>query len=455
VNEKQLEQRADEISQRVREEVLRQLKSTGRSMDEIERAVEDLGRRFEAEVEQAIVDLQPDPSALDNTATCPRCQAEGRYRATEEREWTTLHGVRRIRRRRYYCGQCQAGFVPRDAELKLDAGKLSYALRERCCVTAALVDSFATAQQMVAVGTGVHVGETTIARIAVAVGKSLATAEKEQVARHRRGGRLPVKRKPRRLYVSVDGIQAPLRQAWKRDGSQGKLVCEYKECKTAVIYETDQRVDPKTGVLMDRKPIYREYTATFEASGGFGQRVAALARQAGANYAKQVVFLADGQKYNWSIAAAHFPRAVKIVDEMHAFEHVSEVAQTFFGAGTGPAQAWTAARKEELRNDQVAQVVRAIKDLVPGTEEQRKTQVREAGYFRNNQARMKYKSFRSQGYQVASGVMEAACKQVVHQRIDQVGMHWTKEHADSIAILRAKVLSTERPNIRAHCIMAA
>ena len=455
MKQKTPEQLADELSQRFREEVLQQLKSTGRSMDEIEQAVEEIGRRFEAELEQAIVDNQPDPAALENTAACPKCSALVRYRDTDMRDWTTIHGVRTIWRRRYYCGECQGGFAPRDAELKLDAGKLSYALRERCCVTAALVDSFETAQKMVAGGTGVHVGETTIARIAITVGKSLATAEKDQAAKRRRGGRMPVKRKPQRLYVSVDGILAPVRQAWKRDGSQGKLVCEYKECKTAVIYETDQKVDPKTGVLMDRKPIYRDYTASFDQSEKFGQRVATLAQRAGASYAKQVIFLADGQKYNWTIASAHFPRAVKIVDEMHAFQHVSEVAQTFFGAGTGPAQAWAGERQEELRNDQVNRVISAIKDLTPRTEVQRKTQAREAGYFRNNRRRMRYRSFREQGYQVASGVMEAACKQVVHQRIDQVGMHRIKDHADSMVMLRAKVLSTDRPNIRAHSILAA
>lgn len=455
MNDKQLEELADAISQRVREEVLNQLRSTGRSMEEIEQAVEELGKRFEAEVEQAIVDNEPDPAAFENTVPCPDCHAKARFRGTETRHWTTLHGQRSLRRRRFYCVPCRKGFAPFDAALKLDGGALSFALRERCCVAAALADSFETAQKLLEAHTGVHVGESTLARTALGAGKSLARAEQAQAEAHRQGARRRVKRKPRRLYVSVDGIQAPLRQKWKRDGSHGPLVCEYRECKTAVLYETDQKLDEKTGRLMDRKPIHREYTATFAVSDRFGQRVAALAQQAGASYAKQVVFLADGQQYNWTIANTHFPRAVKIVDEMHAFEHVSLVAQTFFGAGTEAAQRWTAARKEELRSDLVAKVVVAINDLSPRTEEQTKIQQREAGYFEKNRARMRYATFRRHGYQVASGVMEAACKQVVHQRIDQVGMHWTEEHADAMAILRAKILSSQPANLRAHCLLAA
>ena len=455
MNDKQLEELADAISRRVREQVLALLRSTGRSMEEIEQAVEELGNQFEAEVEQAIVDQQPDPAAFENTAPCPDCHAKARFRDTETRHWTTLHGQRSLRRRRFYCVQCRKGFAPLDAALKLDGGTLSFALRERCCVAAALADSFETAQKLLLAHTGVYVGESTLARTALGAGKSLARAEKAQAEAHCRGARPRVKRKPRRLYVSVDGIQTPLRQDWKRDGSLGPLVCEYRECKTAVIYETDQRRDDKTGRLMDRKPIHREYTATYEVSDRFGQRVAALAQQLGASYAKQVVFLADGQKYNWTIANRHFPRAVKIVDEMHAFEHVALVAQTYFGAGTEAAQRWTAARKEELRSDRVAKVVTAINDLSPRTEEQRKIQQREAGYFQKNRARMKYETFRRHGYQVASGVMEAACKQVVHQRIDQVGMHWTEDHADAMAILRAKILSTEPVALRSHCLLAA
>jgi hypothetical protein len=450
----ELELLADRIAQDVRTEVLRQLKSTGRTMDEIERAVEDLGRRIEAEVEQAILDVQPDPAAYENQATCPKCQGVGRYRESEARRWTTLHGVRTVVRRRFYCSHCREGFAPRDGLLGLDDGKLSYALREQCSKVAALVDSFETAQKLLWEQTGVELGESTVARTAIAVGQSLCKADHAQALAHHAGARPRVERKPQRLYVSVDGIFAPIRQEWKRDGSRGALVCEWRECKTAVVYETDRKRDEKTGRLMDRKPVYRTYTASFDESGVFGQRVAAMAQVAGKAYAKEVIFLADGQKYNWTIASTHFPRAVKIIDEMHAFEHLGLVMRTFFGAGTEPGATWLASRKDELNEDAVEKVVSAIKDLEPRTDEQREIQAREAEYFRKNAARMRYQTFRARGYQVASGVMEAACKQVVHQRVDQVGMHWREAHAEAMVCLRAKLLSSRPPNLRPHCTTA-
>ena len=95
----------------------------------------------------------------------------------------------------------------------------------------------------------------------------------------------------------------------------------------------------------------------------------------------------------------------------------------------------------------------ALADLLPRTKEQRQLQAREIGYFTTNAERMRYGTFRKHGYQIATGVMEAACKQVVHQRLDQVGMHWRQETAEAFVALRAAVLSTAPPDLRPYCRM--
>lgn len=256
-----------------------------------------------------------------------------------------------------------------------------------------------------------------------------------------------MQRKPARLYVSVNGIFAPLREPWKKDGSLGPLTCRYGECKTAVVYEA------KAGPKGDEGVAWRAYTATFGPSEQFGPLVATLAHRAGHHFAKELVFLADGQAYNWTIAAGQFPTALQIVDFQHAVQHLYLVAGAFFGEGTavGP---WVEARQEELLQDTAAAVCAAIGALVPRTDEQQKIQAREIGYFTTNAERMRYRTFRQRGYQIATGVMEAACKQVVHQRLDQVGMHWRQETAEAFVALRAAVLSSAPPDLRPYCHMA-
>ena len=80
---------------------------------------------------------------------------------------------------------------------------------------------------------------------------------------------------------------------------------------------------------------------------------------------------------------------------------------------------------------------------------------REFGYFRSNRERMRYGTFRKKGYHIGSGVVEAACKHVVAQRLDQTGMHWREETAEAVVRLRAALRSTYPPDLSRLCAMAA
>ncbi|MFM9785993.1 ISKra4 family transposase, partial [Streptomyces scabiei] len=77
----------------------------------------------------------------------------------------------------------------------------------------------------------------------------------------------------------------------------------------------------------------------------------------------------------------------------------------------------------------------------------------ESAYFADNAERMRYKTYLQRGYQIVSGVVEATCKHVVHQRLDQAGMHWRAATAEAIVALRANQLSTCPTDLRPHLAM--
>ncbi len=429
-------------------ELLREgLADEPRTLDEIEQRVEEIGQAVEAELERRLLERREQPEVPeDNQTACPQCGKPARYKTTEARQLITRHGEHTLRRRRYFCSPCRHGFAPLDRALGLDRGETTQQVRLWVTELAPRV-ALGEGNRLLERLTGVKLGASTFERIAVHVGTALRQAEWSAAERHHAGHAPRVERKPRRLYVSVDGIFAPLRDPWKRDGSLGPLACRYGECKTAVVYEAKSRPQGDEGV------VWRAYTASFAASEQFGPLVATLAHRAGHHFAKELIFLADGQAYNWTIAASQFPTAVQIVDLRHAVEHLYEVAHTFFGEGTAPVEPWVAARKEELLHDQVEAVVTALGDLPPRTQAQRQAQARERGYFTSNAERMRYGTFLAHGYQIATGVMEAGCKQVVHQRLDQVGMHWRQETAEAFVALRAAVLSTSPPDLQPYCRM--
>jgi hypothetical protein len=433
---------------RYREVLQQRLRDTPQTLDEIEQAVEDISQTMDDELERRLLKQQERPAVPeDNQAACPQCGGAGRYRATETRQLVTRHREHTLARRRYYCRRCRQGFAPLDQQLGLDRGETSLQVRLWVTELAPRV-AIGEGNGLLARLTGVQLGASTFERIAVSVGTALRAAEREAAKQHQAGHPPPVLRKPRRIYVSVDGIFVPLRDPWKKDGSLGELHCRPGECKTAAVDEA------KPGPKGDEGVAWRAYTATFAAAGAFGPLVGTLAHRAGHHFAQEVVFLADGQAYHWTLAASQFPTAVQIVDFQHAVAHLFVVAHAFFGEEQATVEPWVEARKAELLDDQVGAVITAVAALAPRTAEQGETQARESGYFRHNAERMRYRTFLKHGYQIATGVMEAACKQVVHQRLDQVGMHWRQATAEAFVALRAAVLSSEPPDLRPYCRMA-
>ncbi len=66
---------------------------------------------------------------------------------------------------------------------------------------------------------------------------------------------------------------------------------------------------------------------------------------------------------------------------------------------------------------------------------------REIEYLENHRSRMDYRRYRTQGWFIGSGVVEAGCKHVVGQRLKQSGMFWTEDGATAILTLRCALLS--------------
>ena len=62
-------------------------------------------------------------------------------------------------------------------------------------------------------------------------------------------------------------------------------------------------------------------------------------------------------------------------------------------------------------------------------------------YFTNNRHRMRYAEFRTRRYQIGSGTIESACKQMVTQRMKVSDAIWNIEHATKTAKARAALLS--------------
>lgn len=436
----------DAMLQKMRQQLEEKLPDDNATLDQIEDVVEEIGSAFQRELQQRIAD-QRAKKPRDNRLACP-CGGIALYKACQRRNVLTRQGRLCFGRPWYYCSRCKQGFAPLDRALGLDASDTTRTLRQWSAHLAAHL-SFEQSVATLKTLTGVSLGETTLETIATKVGATLQQQQFADATLHRTGQLPPQKTAcPRRLYVSVDGVFVPVRDAWKQDASQGELTCRYAECKVGVVYETHQ--DPAG---KDSRVAWQDYVASFQNAEAFTPLVGLLAHKNGHHAAREVVCLSDGATWIKHLCGREFPAAVHIVDFFHACQHLARVAEARFGKDTPEGHAWQTTRQNELKTGRLCAVLKEIASWHPSNEQKRKIRREEYEYFRKNSPRMQYQTYLERGYHIGSGVVEATCKRLVAQRLDQAGMHWREETAEAIVALRAAQLSTHAPDLRPYCAM--
>ncbi len=161
--------------------------------------------------------------------------------------------------------------------------------------------------------------------------------------------------------------------------------------------------------------------------------------QVGMDKAKRWVAISDGGAGIEDWLRLNFPRVEAVIlDFYHVAEYLGEWAKALHpdeAKAQEAASTWCHRLKHEGGNVVLAKLKRI--DV-----SSRSDVVREAHrvllvYFTNQVHRMDYPSYRAKGWLIGSGPVEAACKQVVGQRMKGTGMRWGEAGADGVCHLRA------------------
>lgn len=150
-----------------------------------------------------------------------------------------------------------------------------------------------------------------------------------------------------------------------------------------------------------------------------------------------------------------FPGSIQILDFYHAGDHLACVGEAMYGKGTSECIGWQRDRHCEVRQSRVKHVLKALASRKPTDRAGHTLRRTTFRYFRNNAERMDYKTYLERGCHIGSGGVEAGCKQVLAQRLDQAGRHWRQETAEAIVALRAAHLCAIKPDMTQHLAMYA
>lgn len=133
-----------------------------------------------------------------------------------------------------------------------------------------------------------------------------------------------------------------------------------------------------------------------------------------------------------------------ILDLMHALEKLWKAAYVFHHEGSLEADLWVLDRTLRLLFGEVGQVVKGIRQSITKralSGAKRETLRGVADYLYRNRARMRYDEYLANGWPIASGAVEGACKNLIKDRMERSGMRWTEHMAEAIVQLRAIYLS--------------
>ena len=148
--------------------------------------------------------------------------------------------------------------------------------------------------------------------------------------------------------------------------------------------------------------------------------------------------LADGAKDNWTYLQRHVEE--QVLDYYHAAEYLSSYSQGAFRQKQ-KQKGWFEQNRKILKEqpDGALQVLASMKANVPRTKNKIKLKKINSSitYFENHYPKMNYWQYQQHNYPIGSGVIEAACKVIVKQRLGGAGMRWTTQAVDEILIARA------------------
>lgn len=156
------------------------------------------------------------------------------------------------------------------------------------------------------------------------------------------------------------------------------------------------------------------------------------------------VVLVDGNNHQIDrIKAEAKQRKIKvtiIVDIVHVLEYLWTAAWSFFEEGDPAAEKWVREKALAVLDGQAGQTAAAIrrKATYQNLSDAKRTKAdRTADYLLNKRPYLDYPTALRNGWPIATGVIEGACRHLVKDRMDITGARWGLQGAEAILKLRA------------------
>ena len=455
------------------------------TLDAMEQLVAGRGR----ELLRGLVQLALDGQAEREVRVPQVTGTDGVTRRRAERDHgrtvVTRLGAVVVRRIGYRSGVKGAGALfPRDAVLNLPPCGFSWQL-QRLAEMFARSGSYEQAHEFVLAATGVSIGKRQLEQITVA---AAADAERFYRDRSREQAAVPAAGEQDRdleqvpepgqglapLALSVDGkgvamlpearrsrTRAPeqkVRTFDKRAGT-GEKKGHKRMAETGCVFDVavpdgpartpEQVMRPDPGSPQDTAPRAQNRWYACDITAGRDVTIGKVFDQADRrdpDHARTWIALVDGDIYQLGLiqaqAAARGITLAIVIDFIHVLEYLWKAAWCFHPPRDPAMEDWVTAQGLDILHGRTGEVIARIARLAaehppkPGSEHAkiiRKT----LSYLRNKQPFMDYPRALAEGWPIATGIIEGACRHLVQDRMGITGARWGLEGAQAMLWLRA------------------
>ncbi len=331
--------------------------------------------------------------------------------------YLTLLGEISLKRGIYQSNIAARSICPLELKLKFINDYVSFAAAEYICCNMSLM-TLGEFVNHCKKWTFMKPSEGTVKRVLEYVGRFLETTDFFDIIRSEETG--PTEAVT--LAISLDSTSVHIRQkGWK-----------HATAATVSVYDTDgKRLDT---IYVGRMP---------EAGKRKIKRL--LEKEAQAKKAKQnfqhIVCIADGARDLWLYFQKKYPGTIHVADFFHVCEHLSKLSGLIFSDHT-KARVWYKKYRKILKSDPKGadKAIRAARYRRDSIKENKEVNA-EVKYLQHNRKRMNYFELRQKKLPIGSGVVEAACKNLIGARMKKSGMRWSIDGGQTILTLRSIILS--------------
>jgi hypothetical protein len=196
----------------------------------------------------------------------------------------------------------------------------------------------------------------------------------------------------------------------------------------------------KISLSRPSRPQNKHLWATLDGKDAALTRLAPQVQARRGPHIQHTIALCDGCESLQVRIVKYFPDFTLILDFIHANEYLWKVANALFGETNEQRFDWMRARTLQLLSGETKKLIAEFRTLAnqPKISKNKRTQlITTAKYFERNLPFMAYPIYLANGWPIASGVIEGACRHFVKDRCELSGMRWLQSGAEHLLRLRA------------------